>query len=278
MGDTMRVFISSDIEGVAGVVARAETATDGFDWGRARERMTAEVLAAIEGARAAGADGFVVADSHGSGLNLIPELLPDDAELVRGWPRPLMMMEGVERGDFACAFLLGYHAGARWGGGGLAHSFSSRLFSGLKVAGRELPEAGLNAAIAGQYGVPVALVSGDDACIAEVVSLFGDVETVTTKRSLGFFAAAGRAPNAVQADIRAAAERAVRRAGEIAPWRLEGPLVVELELKTPIMAETLAYLPLFERVGATTIRFEAADAGQDSRYLQFLIQVLPALA
>jgi D-amino peptidase len=274
----LRVFISSDIEGVASVVAREETQTAGFDWGRARERMTREVLAAIDGARAAGASGFVVADSHGSGLNLIPEMMPDDTELVRGWPRPLMMMEGVERGDFACAFLLGYHAGARWGGGGLAHSFSSRLFSSLRVNGQELSEAGLNAAIAGQFGVPVTLVSGDDACIEETVSLLGGLETVTTKRSLGFFSAAGRSPAAVLADIRVAAERALRRAGEIAPWRLEGPLSVTLDLKTPIMAETLAYLPLFERAGATSIRFEAADAGQVSRCLQFFIQVLPALA
>jgi D-amino peptidase len=240
--------------------------------------MTREVLAAIEGARAAGATGFVVADSHGTGLNLIPELMPDDTELVRGWPRPLMMMEGIERGDFACAFLLGYHAGARWGGGGLAHSFSSRLFSSLQVNGQELSEAGLNAAIAGQFGVPVTLVSGDDDCVEETVGLLGGLETVTSKRSVSFFAAAGRSPAAVQAETRAAAERAVRRAGEIAPWRLEGSLAVTLDLKAPIMAETLAYLPLFERVGATAIRFTAADAGQVSRYLQVFIQLLPALA
>jgi D-amino peptidase len=274
----MRVFISSDIEGVAGVVSREETGAAGFDWGRARERMTREVLAAIEGARAAGADGFVVADSHGSALNLIPEMMPDDAELVRGWPRPLMMMEGIERGAFACAFLLGYHAGARWGGGGLAHSFASRLFSSLKVGGRELPEAGVNAAIAGQFGVPVTLVTGDDVCVDEVLALLGPVETVVAKRSLGFFAAAGRAPAAVEADIRAAARRAVERAGQIAPWRLDGPLTVEIEVKAPLMAETLAYLPLFERTGAAQVRFQAKDAGEVARYLQFLIQTLPALA
>lgn len=274
----MRVFISSDIEGVAGVVSREETATAGFDWGRARERMTREVLAAVEGARSAGADGFVVADSHGSGLNLIPEMMPADVELVRAWPRPLLMMEGIDQGRFACAFLLGYHAGAGWGAGGLAHSFSSRLISGLAVNGRDMPEAGVSAAVAGQFGAPVALVSGDDACIAETTALLGPVETVTTKRTLGLFSAAVRPPAAVEADLAAAAARAVARTGALAPWRLDGPLVVDVELKAAIMAETLAYLPVFERRGPYGVRFEAADAAQLCRYLQFFIQTLGGLA
>ena len=273
----MRVFISSDIEGVAGVVSSPETATAGFDWSRARERMTREVLAAMEGAREAGATGFVVADSHGSGLNLLPEMLPDDAELVRGWPRPLLMMEGIDQGPFDCAFLLGHHAGAQWGGGGLAHSFSSRMIASFKVCGRELPEAGLNAAIASQYGTPVTLVSGDDACIAEVTALLGPIETVITKRSLGFSAAAGSSPAVVETRLREAARKAIAAAAGAALWRLEGPLVVDIVFKTPLMAEVLAYLPLFERTGAASIRFEAVDAAQVSRYLQFFIQTLPAL-
>jgi D-amino peptidase len=273
----MRVFISSDIEGVAGVVSSPETATTGFDWNRARERMTREVLAAVDGARRGGANGFVVADSHGSGLNLIPEMMPADVELVRGWPRPLLMMEGIQDGDFGCAFLLGHHAGARFGGGGLAHTVSSRLFSGFRINGRELPEAGLNAAIAGQFGTPVTLVTGDDVCIDECLGLIGPMESVVTKRSLGFTAAAALAPAVVETMIRDAAEQAVARARVTAPWRIEGPLSVEIELKAPLMAELLAYLPLFHRIAATTIRFDAEDAATVARYVQFLIQVLPAL-
>jgi D-amino peptidase len=136
----------------------------------------------------------------------------------------------------------------------------------------------LNAAIAGQFGVPVTLVSGDDACIEETLGPLGPIEAVTTKRSISYFAAAGRPPAAVEAELRTAAKRAVQRAGEIAPWRLDGPFDVDLDLKAPIMADTLDYLPLFARTGATSVRFRAADAGQVSRCLQFLIQVLPALA
>src|SRR5258708_7258944 len=240
--------------------------------------MTREVLAAMEGAREAGATGFVVADSHGSGLNLIPEMMPQDAELVRGWPRPLLMMEGIDRGAFACAFLLGHHAGVRFGGGGLAHSFSSRLVASLRVDGRELPEAALNAAIAAQFGVPTTLVSGDDACIPQVEALLGPLEGVVTKRSLGFSAAAGLPPAVVADRSCKAATRAVARVCQAQPSRLEGPLAVDIASQSPLMAEVLSYLPLFERTGATDIRFQAADAGQIARYLQFFIQTLPALA
>ncbi len=272
-----RIFICADIEGVAGVVSREETLITGSDWQRARERMTMEVLAAIDGARTVGATGFTVADSHGTATNIIPEMLPDDAELVRGGPRPLMMMEGVDYGPFACAFLLGHHAGIGQLRGGLAHSFSSRLISTLRVNDRDLPECALNAAIAGQYSTPVTLVTGDDVCINEAVDWLGPVETVTTKRSIGYFAASGAPPARVRDDIRAAAGQAMIRAGEISPFILSGPLIVDLTLKWPLMAETLAYLPTFERTGALSVRFEAADAATLAKQLQFLLTVLPSL-
>ena len=277
----MRIFICADIEGVAAVTGREETGPAGFDWGRARERMTREVLAAIEGARAAGADGFVVADSHGTGLNLIPEMFPDDVELVRGWPRPLMMMEGVERGPFACAFLLGHHAGAGWlsgtTSGGLAHSFSSRLIQAISVDGRPMPECLLNAAIAGQFGIPTTLITGDDACIAEALTLFSGIETVTTKRSLGFLSSAVLAPSLIEAGTREAAERAVRAATATAPWRLEGPLAVEVEFKAALLAETLCYLPQFERLGPSRVGFRADQPAEIAQTIMFMLMTLPSL-
>ncbi|HVK79675.1 MAG TPA: M55 family metallopeptidase, partial [Verrucomicrobiae bacterium] len=266
----MRVFICADIEGVAGIVSREETLISGSDWERARERMTLEVLAAIEGSRAAGATGFVIADSHGTATNIVPEMLPDDSELVRGGPRPLMMMDGVDQGVFDCAFLLGHHAGVSRIRGGLAHSFSSRLISALRVNGRDLPECTLNAAIAGQYGAPVTLLTGDDVCVEEALAWLGPIETVTTKRSLGYFAASGASPALVRSNIRAAAERAVSAREARAPFVLQGPLNVEITLKWPVMAEVMAYLPQFQRTDGATLRFEAADAATLARQLQFM--------
>ncbi|MDB5575493.1 MAG: peptidase [Bradyrhizobium sp.] len=273
----MRVFICADIEGVAGVASRDEIVVGGVDWQSARTRMTLETLAAIEGARAAGATGFVVADSHGTATNLIPEMLPDDVELVRAWPRRLMMMEGVDHGDFACALLLGHHAGVSRVGG-MAHSFAGRLFASLTLNGRDLPECALNAAIAGQYGVPTTMISGDDACIEEAREWLGTIETVITKRSLGLFAEAGASPALIQARIRTAAERAVTASAQTEPFVLKGPLTVDMGFKSPLMPEVLAYLPLFERTGSHAARFEATDAAEVATRLQFLLMVLPSLA
>lgn len=211
----------------------------------------------------------------GTATNLIPEMLPDDAELIRAWPRPLMMMEGVDQGAFTCALLLGHHAGVSRVGG-LAHSFAGKLFTSLTLNGRDLPECALNAAIAGQYGVPTTLVTGDDSCIAEALEWLGDIDTVVTKRCLGLFSEAGGSPALVQSRLRAAAERAVSRV-DIAPFRFKGPLVVEMGCKFPLMPEVLAYLPLFERTGSHSARFEVTTAADAARYLQFLLMILPAL-
>src|SRR5205085_7416004 len=107
----LRVFISVDMEGIAGVVNPAQLGPGaaGFEYERFRKLMTAEVNAAIEGALAAGATAITVADSHGNGLSVLPEELNPKARLIRSWPRPLEMMEGVDQG-FDAALLIGYHA------------------------------------------------------------------------------------------------------------------------------------------------------------------------
>jgi|688.fasta_scaffold307096_2 D-amino peptidase len=273
----MKVFISADIEGASGLVAREEASAAGVDWGRARARMTGDVLAAIEGARAGGATAFVVADSHGPAINIHPEELPADAELVRGWPRPGLMMEGVERPGTACAFLVGYHAGAHVPGGGLAHSFSSRLFREVAVDGEVMSELGLAVGMAAHHRVPVALVSGDDVALQEARGLAPDALQVETKTSLGFFSARARAPSAVQQDLRVAAQRAVENLGRLTPGAPMSPGMATVSFKQALPAEVLAYLPMFERCAADTVRFEVEDAPALSRILQFMLMTTASL-
>ncbi|MEI9995583.1 MAG: M55 family metallopeptidase [Rhizomicrobium sp.] len=273
----MRVYISADIEGIAAVTSREETGTVGFDFHRARERMTGEVLAAIAGARANGATGFVVSDSHGSGLNLIPERFAEDTELVRSWPRPLGMMQGIESGTFACAFLLGYHAGAASPGGTLAHTLSSRGLHALKINGLDLSEAGLSAAVAGQFGVPITLMSGDDVFIAETARLLGGLESVVTKRSTGYFSVHSKTPMLVERELRAAAGAALRRSTDTKPFSPEPPFHAEVTFKAPLAAELFCYLPGFVRVGACGVRFDAKDAVTLNRIMQFLTTLAPTL-
>jgi D-amino peptidase len=275
----LAVFLSVDLEGVAGAVTPEQLGPGGFEYQRFREFMTAEALAAIEGAREAGATRFLVADSHGNGQNLLIERFPDDVEVVRSWPRPLGMMEGVD-GGFDLAFFIGYHSAATNPEGVRAHTFSSANYAAVVLNGRPLSEGGVNAAIAGHFGVPVGLVTGDQAAVQEMVELLGEVEGVVVKEALGFHSARTLTPAAAQARIREGARRAVERAlrGEFRPHRLDGPPVLELTFKNYRPAEILSYLPVVERPASRTIRYRAADIPELSRFLQFVGNYQPGLS
>jgi D-amino peptidase len=161
-----KVFVSVDMEGVAGVVTSDQLGPPGFEYERFRTFMTNETLAAIEGARAAGATEFVVADSHGNGQNLLIEKFAKDTRVVRSWPRPLAMMEGIDA-TFDAVLFIGYHASTVNPQGVRAHTFSSATLADVRLNGASVTEAAFNAAIAGHFGVPVVMLSGDDAFVKE---------------------------------------------------------------------------------------------------------------
>jgi len=266
----LSVFISADLEGVTGAVTPEQLGPGGFEYGRFREFMTDEVLAAIEGARAAGATRFLVADSHGNGQNLLIERFPDDVEIVRSWPRPLHMMEGIDE-TFDAAVFIGYHAAATNPEGVRAHTFSSANLAEVRLNGAPVSEGAVNAAIAGHFGVPVIAVSGDDATVQEMVDLLGDVEGAVVKRALGFHSARTLTPAAGQRVIREAVRRGVGRLGDFQPHRLEGPITLEVMFKNYRPAEVLAYLPVVERAGARSIRYIGQDMVEISHFLQFML-------
>lgn len=267
----MRLYICADIEGVAGVVDVDQLQPAGSGHAQACRLMTNEVLAAIEGAQAAGASEIVVSDSHGNGRNLLIEELPDGVELVQGWPRPLVMMQGLERGRFDGVFFIGHHAGAGSIGGVLAHTISGRLISNVDVNGRSWSETDLNAAIAAHFGVPVLLATGDDVYTAQLAAVMPDVLTVTTKEALGGSSARSLSARLSCTRIRDAARQAVTRRGSIkTPEPASGPLDVTVSLKRRQLAELLAYLPSVERVGAHAVSFRADDVLQLNAMLYFM--------
>jgi len=267
----MRLYICADIEGMAGVVDIDQLQPSGSGHAEARRLMTNEVLAAIEGARDAGAGEVVVADSHGNGRNLLIEDFPDDVELVQGWPRPLVMMQGIERGRFDGMFFIGHHAGAASVEGVLAHTMSGRLIAEVAVNGESWSETGLNAAIAAHFGVPVLLATGDHAYTGHVERILPGTATVTTKTAYGASSACSPPAAVSCARIRTAAGQAVRRAGALSsPAAPEGPLEVELALKRRQAAEILAYLPAVERVAAHTVRFRSEDVLALNAMLYFI--------
>ena len=154
------IFISVDMEGISGVVDPAQLGPDGFEYQRAREWMTGEVNAAITAIRAAGPAEIVVCDSHGNGQSVLIDKLPDDVRIVRGFPRPLEMMQGIDE-TFAAAVFIGYHASEWTVDAVRGHTISSARLLGVKLNGMKVSEGIFNAALAGQFGVPVAFVSGD---------------------------------------------------------------------------------------------------------------------
>src|SRR5687768_18305700 len=206
----MKIYISADMEGVVGAVTGEQLGPQGFEYQRFREFMTQEVNAAIEAAFEAGATEIVVSDSHGNGQNLLIEKLPKNILLVRSWPRPLLMMQGIDE-TFAGAIFLGYHTGTTNPTGVRAHTMSSARLADVRLKGVSVSEAGLNAAIAGHFNVPVIMVSGDDAVVKETSALLGDVEGAVVKWASGFHSAKTLVPEASYVLIRDKARKAVGR-------------------------------------------------------------------
>jgi D-amino peptidase len=264
----VKVFISVDMEGIGGVVTAEQLGPAGFEYARFREFMTAEALAAIDGARQGGATQFVVADSHGNEQNLLIERFPSDVTIIRGSPRPLGMMEGIDS-TVSAAFFIGYHSATTNARGVRAHTISSATFAAVRINGRASAESGLNAAIAGQFGVPVALISGDADAVAELKELAPSAEGAVVKQSISFHAAATMPPESSQALIRARARAAMDRLREMKPYVVRGPVQLELTYKNYTPAELMAYLPGVERVDSHTIRYTGRTIVDISRFMGF---------
>ena len=272
----LKVYISADVEGIAGVVSPSQLGPTGFEYGRFREFMTAETLAAIQGARDAGATQIVVSDSHGNGENLLIERFPADVTIIRSWPRPLMMMEGIDS-SFHAAILIGYHSATTNPRGVRAHTMSSANLAGIFLNETSMPESGISAAIAGSFGVPVVMISGDDVAVEEARELIGDIEGAVVKRAIGFHSAATMTPEASQALIRRTVAAALARRASMRPHVVQTPINLDITFKNYRPAEILAYLPNVTRRDAHTVRFVGRDMVEVSRFIEFVATYEPGL-
>jgi D-amino peptidase len=274
----LKVYISADMEGITGVASVDQLSPSSFEYSQARQWMTAEVLAAIQGAREAGATEFVVSDSHGNGESLLIDKFPADVPItiVRSFPRPLGMMEGIDS-TFAAVIFIGYHAATTSTTGVRAHTMSSALLTRIALNGVPQSEAGINAAIAAQFGVPVVMITGDDAIVGETKQRLGNLEGVVVKRAIGFHSAATLTPEVGQARIRQQAKTAVMRRAEMKPYMMAKPLSVDVSFKNYRPVELLGYLPNIQRVDAHTVRFVGRDMVEISKFLEFVTSYDPAL-
>jgi len=268
---TLRIYISADMEGVAGVVSGSQCQLDGAEYSRFRHFMTQEVVAAIEGAKKAGATYIMVSDSHGKGENILVEELPPDVEIVRGLTRPLMMMQGIETQQFDGVIFIGYHASANNASGVLAHTIHGGLFSEILLNRQSASESLINASIASHFGVPIIMVSGDDALQQELSKLqpFADIEYAVTKRCVGMYSAISLSPHASCDLIRTKAELAVRNLPRRA-FVFPEPPQLSITFKKQIHAELLSYLPIVKRTGAFTISHEPKSYLEMAHFLRFI--------
>jgi len=262
----MRIYISVDMEGIAGVVHEDQTnpvdPRCAGEYGRFRRLMTAEANAAIEGAQAGGASRILVNDSHWLMRNLLPDELNPSAELVSGGPKTWSMMEGIETGHDA-AFFVGYHARAGTQNAILDHTYTDRILD-VRLNGSSVGEVGLNAALAGSYGVPVALVSGDQALATEAAQLLGPaLKTVVVKTAMSRHAARSLAPALACQRIREAAEQAVTALTKgkpaVSPWVVKPPVKLEVDFRVTVEADLAAMMPGATRIGPRTVGYQHAE-------------------
>ncbi len=273
----LKVYISADMEGVAGSVTADQLLPTGFEYDRFRGYMTDEVLAAIAGARDAGATTFVVSDSHGNGENLILDRFPADVTVIRSWPRPLGMMEGIDS-TFDAVIFIGYHASTTNTAGVRAHTLSSALLTEVALNGVAMPESGISASVAGAFRVPVVMISGDNVAVAEAQRLIGPISGAVVKRAISFEATATMTPAAAQTLIRQTAREAVGRRGELRPFVQKTPVQLDVTFKNYKPAELMTYLPNVTRTTSHGIRFVARDMVELSRFLEFVTSYEPSLA
>jgi D-amino peptidase len=269
-----KIFISVDMEGVTGVVQPPQLGPAGFEYGRSREWMTAEVRAAIEGAKSAGATEFVVCDAHGNAQNVLIDQLPEDVRVVRGFPRPLSMMQGIDD-TFAAAVFIGYHGSEYATDAVRGHTFSSAKLLGVKLNGLEVSEGIFNAAIAGHFGVKTAFVSGDRTAVTQLQKAVPGIEGAIVKEAFGYHSAITVTPARGQAMIRDGVARALAKLGTLQPYRLAPPIALEVGFKLTLDAERASYVPGLTRADAHAVRGSLPDMPTIAKLVQVLTSLEP---
>ena len=256
----MKVYISVDMEGIAGVSHPKPTERADSGYPAAVDLMVGEANAAIEGALAGGATEILVNDSHGGMFNLRPADLHQAARVLQGQKAWSMVAGAWPDAGIGVALFVGYHARAGHPTGTIAHTFSGRPTL-TRLNGRLVGETGINASVLGAWGIPVGLVAGDDALAGEVADWLPWAERIVVKEGAGGNAAASLHPTLAADLVRAGAERAVRRASalELEALVVAPPVVIEVEYRNAIAADYAAIVPGAERIGDRGVRFEAPD-------------------
>lgn len=256
----MRVYISVDMEGIAGAVAPDQVGPGQRDYERFRRLMTQEANAAVQGALEAGATEVLVNDGHGPMTNIVIEDLHPEAQLISGVYKPLLQVQDIDQG-WDALFFVGYHQAEGGGNGVLNHTLLGRAVYEVRVNGDAVDEAAINAGVAGAYGVPVALVTGDNELCAAAERRFPGVSTAPVKTAIDRFAARSLTPEKARALIRRQAGQALTRVknGQLKPYVVQTPVTIEVDFKRTSSAAMSSLIPTVERRGPRTIAISGDD-------------------
>lgn len=266
-----RVFVSADMEGIWGVVHAEQTSATSPEYGAARRWMVEDVNAVVAGLFDAGAGEVIVNDSHGSMRNIVADALSPKASLISGTPKPLSMMQGIDD-KFDAVVFVGYHARAGTAPAVLDHTISGGTIRAIRVNGQELPELGLNAAIAGYYKVPVILLTGDTETCSQAKTILGDgLVTAAVKEATGRAAARMFPAEEARARLKEAAREALAKRKAIQPFRIAGPYTFDVEFHNSGQAELPLLLPGVKRTAARSVSFQATDYIEGFKLLRAVI-------
>ncbi len=254
----MKIFLSSDMEGTAGVVDWAQCVGPGPEYQYYRRLLQDEVNAAIEGALSAGATEFLVNDSHSTMANLRPDELLGNARYLSGRHKPLYMMQGLDD-TFDAVFFVSYHGSMASEASTLSHTYNPNAIARVLLNGIEVGESGINALVAQGHGVPVVLITGDDTTAAEAEQVCPGIHTAVVKHSVTRFAAESLHPTEAKDLIREAAATAVRELGAAQPPQIELPATLEIQFQNGDFAEMATWVDGVEKVDARTVRVTGDD-------------------
>ncbi len=254
----MKVFISSDIEGTAGIVDWQQVRGPGAEYELGRGLLTDEVNAAIDGAADAGATEILVNDSHGTMQNIRPGELHHRASYLSGRHKPLYMMEGLDA-TFDGVFMVAYHGAIGAERAILSHTYNPSAIWEVRLNGVAVGESALNALVALHHRVPVVLITGDQATADEARPFLPEIETVIVKRSITRTAAESLHPDRACELIRAGAERALARGNTIPVPAIELPAKLEITFLNADMAEMSTWIRGVERADSRVVTVGGED-------------------
>jgi D-amino peptidase len=254
----VKILVSADMEGATGVTWPADCQPGTEQWQRCRRMFTSDVNAAVAGFYDGGATEVLVNEAHATMRNLLLEELDERAGMLTGYHKELSMVEGIQYGDVDGVAFVGYHAAAG-AEGVLAHTYLGNSVTRVRVNGELGSEGRLNAHVAGEYGVPVVLVTGDDRTCADAATYAPAARSVAVKQCVSRYAAVCRPPAVTAAEIRSAAKEAAGLAGRKPPVRA-GEFVVEIEVDAAQLAQAAAIVPGVRRTGERQVEYTSQSA------------------